>query len=41
LGTTENKQRLGTLAQEVAQRKKDPYAAVEEILTGGKTRRAN
>jgi LAO/AO transport system kinase len=41
LGTTENKQRLGALAQEVAQRKKDPYAAVEEILAGGKTRRAN
>jgi LAO/AO transport system kinase len=33
LGTKENKDRLSTLAVEVAQRKKDPYAAVDEILS--------
>jgi LAO/AO transport system kinase len=40
LGTPANKGRLVTLAQEVAQRKKDPYAAVEEILASGKVQRA-
>jgi LAO/AO transport system kinase len=34
LGTPENKGRLTALAQEVAQRKKDPYAAVEDLLAG-------
>jgi hypothetical protein len=32
LGTKERRDRLAALAAEVAQRKKDPYAAVAEIL---------
>ncbi|HLW98099.1 MAG TPA: methylmalonyl Co-A mutase-associated GTPase MeaB [Candidatus Acidoferrales bacterium] len=40
LETPANKGRLVTLALEVAQRKKDPYAAVEEILASGKMRHA-
>jgi len=40
LETPANKGRLVTLAQEVAQRKKDPYAAVEEILASGKMQHA-
>jgi hypothetical protein len=34
LGTPENKGRLAALAQQVAQRKKDPYAAVADLLAG-------
>jgi LAO/AO transport system kinase len=36
LGTPENKGRLAALAEEVAQRKKDPYAAVAELLAGAR-----
>ncbi len=37
LGTKERKERLAALAAEVAQRKKDPYAAVAEIVNGANT----
>jgi LAO/AO transport system kinase len=38
LGTPENNGRLAALAREVAQRNKDPYAAVEELLAPSKAK---
>ncbi len=37
LGTRESEERLTRMAHEISERKRDPYAAVDEILATGKT----